>query len=320
MKKFIIILSSIIIVIGAVCFGVFFYNTHPSDEYQADTFSFKVPNGFKRVDDKENNYKFTFKCFDEDIDIESFSQNCTLEVTKDFLPSEKYSRKFENLDASGCKGYFCTAKKKGGDEKDVFLYCVVGTDTQFLSLECSCSSLKAKILKPAIKNIAESAKYTSDFRLADKPDVYDCEWFSVNTGSKYACEDVTYELKNDNILWIRERYAEATDMDKVSFPNVSLKVSDDGSSPAELADNAYSKKEENKDKYAVLTRDQKDMFGFKCEHTYYEIDYEHEDGDLLCLDNYYFANGKYTYSVNAIFKKNADAADIKEMLDGITIK
>jgi hypothetical protein len=46
MKKIIIILTSII-VLGAVLFGGYLYNTKLSKEYESATFSFKVPRGFK---------------------------------------------------------------------------------------------------------------------------------------------------------------------------------------------------------------------------------------------------------------------------------
>ena len=63
---------------------------------------------------------------------------------------------------------------------------MLGTDTYFLSADCwSSSSLKANIIKKIIFNVVNTAKYTSDFRIATKPDVYDYEWFSVDTGSKY---------------------------------------------------------------------------------------------------------------------------------------
>ena len=65
--------------------------------------------------------------------------------------------------------------------------------------------------------------------------------------------------------------------------------------------------------YDEVTREQRDMFGLKCELV-------HSMDKNYCFDYYYFSNGKYTYYINVKYTKNADEADIKEMLDGITIK
>lgn len=322
MKKFIIILTSVIIVLGAALFGVFFYNTNPSEKYELESFSFKVPNGFKRTDYKED-YMYTFQCFDEDINIESVNLNCTPELLNEFISdtSEEKSVKLEKLKGYPYEGYCFTSEKTDSGEKEVTFRYALGTDTHFLFLDCSCSPLKAKIIKPAIEKIAKTAKYTSDFRLADKPDVYDYDLVSVNTGSKYECKEMTSVLKSDGIFCILERYVEADTSEKMLFPYLTINIFDDGSSPAERADEGYNKKLENEDKYTALTRDQKDMFGFKCEHFRYESKSDTiPDSKPVCRDYYYFSKDKYTYAISVIYHKDSDEADIKEMLDGITIK
>ncbi|WP_295073224.1 hypothetical protein [Ruminococcus sp.] len=321
MKKIIIILSSVIIVLGAVLFGVYFYNTHPSDKYELDSFSFEVPMGFKKADHKDG-YKYTFKCLGEEIDIECDHLNCKPEAAKDLMVyyNDDENVKLEKLKGYPYEGYFRTSERTIKDKKNALISCVLGTDTYYLFLDCTCSPLKAKILKPAIEKIAKTVKYTSDFRLEDKPEIYDYDFFTVSTGAKYACNDVTGELKSDSFLWVRETYTEADDVEKMYLPMTSIQVFDDGSSPAERADNLYNQKAEKENSYSVLTRDQKDMFGFKCEHIYYELNNESDDGDVRCLDNYYFSDDKYTYSIYVTYLKDADAADAKEMLDSITIK
>ena len=56
------------------------------------------------------------------------------------------------------------------------------------------------------------------------------------------------------------------------------------------------------------------MFGLKCECVFTIMN------KYNCFDYYYFSNDKYTYFIKAKYYKNADEDDIKEMLDGITIK
>ena len=72
----------------------------------------------------------------------------------------------------------------------------------------------------------------------------------------------------------------------------------------------------------MLTRDQQELLGFNCEHIYYDPNQDLTDG-IVCNDHYYFSKGEYTYHIKTQYHKNADEndmADIKEMLDGITIK
>jgi hypothetical protein len=100
------------------------------------------------------------------------------------------------------------------------------------------------------------------------------------------------------------------------LPVLRIQIFDNGSSPADLADEEYNKELERNNSIA-LTRDQKELLGFKCEHVYWETG---NDETRICYEYYYFSNDKYTYCIYEAYHKNADEADIKEMLDGITIK
>ena len=200
---------------------------------------------------------------------------------------------------------------------------MLGTDTYFLSADCwSSSSLKANIIKKIISNVVKTAKYTSDFRIATKPDVYDYEWFSVDTGSKYYLLDTTEDaqaLHENALLCVREWYAEADSVDKMSFPCVSICVEKNNDSPADRADEIYKKKLEKKDRYSVLTREKKNRFSFECERFYFDYA-STSSGYKLFSDTYFFRNGDLFYTINAVYETDEEKADIEEMLDGITIK
>jgi hypothetical protein len=88
-----------------------------------------------------------------------------------------------------------------------------------------------------------------------------------------------------------------------------------------MADKVFQN-QEGKEKVAVLTRDQKEMFGYKCENVYYErnMGLTGEAPDIICVDDYYFSNDTGLYRIFAAYRKDYDENDIKEMLDGITIK
>jgi len=319
MKKIIIILSSVIIVLGAVLFGGYFYNTKPSDSLEIRDFSFKVPSGFKCTDigdPDDTNQIMHFECLGEDITIFHFDRNLTPEAFSHFMyPHEDKYAKVKKLKGCPYDCYFYSSEATYEDENGIEISCIIGTDTHFLDITCFCSSLKAKIIMPAIKKIAETVNYTSDFRISDKPDVYDYDYLSVNAGSKYICYVPEDKTDKDYIFALDERYAESDNPDKWPYPSLFIKVLGNGSSPADLADEKYNNVLEEIN-HNALTRDQKELFGFKCEHIY------NENGrkKTRCNDYYYFSNGKYTYYINVKYTPNADEADIKEMLDGITIK
>lgn len=333
MKKFIIILSSIIIVLGAGLFGTYFYNTHLSDECELEAFSFKVPLSFKAED--LGTTGCCFKCFGEDLSIRTYNINTTIEAERNSVKDDDVIE-FEDLEGTPYDGFVSTLKLYS-DKNKVEIFGIFGTDTNYLVASCDCSPLKAKLIIPVIKEIAKSAKYKLDFHLADKPDVYDCEYLNVYTGPKYFysvrkgarifCStksdsqnynaEVKYANQGDDIFSLVEGYAAADNYNKVFYPKLYVKIFDNGSSPVELADKEYNDLKEKSFKDVTLTRDQKNLFGFKCEHVYHETG---SDEKGFCNEYYYFSNGKYTYHITAKYYKNADEADIQEMLDGITIK
>ncbi|SHM69726.1 hypothetical protein [Ruminococcus flavefaciens] len=329
MRKIIIILTSVIIVLGAVLCGVYFYNTTPSTDYDNKNFSFKVPKGFRCTstgNPDEPNPIMYFECLGEDITIFNIEMTLTPEAfSHKMFSSEERSAKVEKLEGYPYDCYFYSSEEtykdeNGKDKHGIEMSCIIGTDTHFMVIDCFCSPLKAKIIKPAIKKFANTVKYISDFRLADKPDVFEYDYLSINTGSKYLCRPSDKLTGKDYIFSLVERYAEADDPDKFPYPVLNVLVFDNGSSPADLADEEYNKHLEEKH-IDALTRDQKDMFGFNCEHFRYESKPSTlSNSKPLCRDYYYFSKDKYTYAISVIYHKDSDEADIKEMLDGITIK
>ena len=263
-----------------------------------------------------------FKCLGEDISIFHFEWTLTPEAFSHKMFSREDYAKVKKLEGYLYDCYFYSSEKtyedeNGKDKHGIEMSCIIGTDTHFMVIDCFCSTLKAKIIMPVIQKMAKSVQYTSDFHLADKPDVYDYDYLSVNAGSKYLCHDTNKKYTNkDYIFSLIERYAEADDPDKFPYPVLNILVYDDGSSPADLADEKYNKELERNNSIA-LTRDQKELLGFKCEHVYWETG---NDETRICYEYYYFSNDKYTYCIYEAYHKNADEADIKEMLDGITIK
>ncbi|MBO4493231.1 MAG: hypothetical protein J5724_02475, partial [Ruminococcus sp.] len=184
MKKFFITLATFIIILAAVCFGCVIYLTAPAETYDSEYYRFKVPKSF-RLEEQEDDHKFTFNFLCEDIIITDEHLNCKPELISELFSDSYYAdeknRKLEKLEGYPYTGYFSSSEEDSSGKTKTNLNYMLGTDTHFLSADCyHCSSLKSKIIKKAMSKIAKSAEYTSDFRIATKPDVYDYEWFSVD--------------------------------------------------------------------------------------------------------------------------------------------
>ena len=324
MKKVIIILLSVFVIFGAISFGAFFLITHPSHQYQAADYSFEVPGSFEPLQ-SEDDTTYTFRFLGEKVTIEDRYLNCTPEAAKGFLTYYEGETNVEvkPFEAAGFKGYFRTSEITVIGRKQICLAYIFGTDTRFFSMDCSCGPLKAMIIKKAMENIAESVVYTSDFRLADKPEVYNYKWVSVNAGKKFACKDKTDEYSEDHSqteFRMTVVYAEADSDIKTYSPSVTITVKELENSPAEFADAMYDGKLEDQDKYDELTRDQVKLFGYDCEHVKSKKKTSSDDDTvLLCNDQYYLKKDNYVYSISAVYRNSSEEETVKEMFDCITI-
>ena len=324
MKKGIIITGAVIALAGAGFLGYGWYLSEPTETISTENYSFKVPKSFK-LEKQDGDLEFTFKCLGEDIVFTDEHLNYKSELINELFPyrSSENIKQLEKLEDCPYTGYFNLTEEKISGKTKTNLHYMLGTDTYFLSADCDyCSSLKASIIKKIMSNVVKTAEYTSDFRIATKPDVYDYEWFSVDTGAKYYLLDTTEEfkyLRENGLICVKEFYAEADSVDKMSFPRVSIGVEETNDSPADRADENYNKKLEKKDKYPVLTREKKNRFGFECERFYFNYASESSDYKLFS-DTYFFKNGDLLYTINAVYGTDEDKADAEEMLDGITIK
>ena len=166
--------------------------------------------------------------------------------------------------------------------------------------------------------------FTSDFRLADKPDTYDFDLLSFNAGSKFTLKDETAEYSKEHTLTdLRATIVQAladTDVGTYS-PSVTVTVKELDNSPAEFADAIYNDVQTEQDKYESIVRDQGKRSGCDCEHIKYVTKNDTDDRTaLVCHDQYFLKNGNYVYSFNAVYINSADEALVKEILDNITIK
>ncbi len=325
MKKFLIILAVLIAISAASFFGMTYYMTHPSDEYTTENFSFSVPGGFG-LDTMKDGNTYVFRCLGEKIYVEDITYNCTPETAEAFLYyyDGDENIKVEPFTGSQYTGFFRSSDNNSEGKKETGLSYILGTDTHYFNVSCICGSLKSKLLKKSMDKIAESAVYTSDFRIADRPETYDFKWATVNTGKKYTCKDKTEEEKKEKPIIkfvMNEVYAEADTYVKTYSPTISLTVVEADASPADLADDSYNKRIENKDKYNSIKREQVNMFGYDCERLFYETKPSSDDDTIIHFyDLYFFRNGKYLYNVTANYRNSSEEADAREMLGNITIK
>lgn len=314
MKKIIITISSVLVLVAAGSIGYTYYMTHPSVEYTTENFSFKVPKGFKLLDDDGAGlYDMVFSGpFHSRIYFDDCTYNCTVKAYAE--GSESKAKAFDiGSDLE------CYAEHTTNTKSEPLIQYVAGTDTRFLDVKTSCSSIKAFLSEKAIKNIMKTVKYTSDFRLSDLPEEYDYPYFNIKTGHKYFAADT--ERNNDSLLDILIRYTEGDDYYNTSYPAVFLYVTEAGKTdpPSENFDKRYEKYKSGNEYFFDPVRDQKELFGIKCEYLCFKQK-SVEDESIIKYELYGFAKDDKYYLITAEGLIDKDETDIKEMLDGITIK
>lgn len=319
MKKAIIITGAVVAAIAAGSAGYTYYMTHPSVECTTDSFSFKVPKGFK-VDDNEyfqdiygQPYKYGFG---GDIAINEMNSNQTPRAYAESFGGD--DAKTEKVDGTPLECYNIKDKTKHG-KANVYL---TGADTCFLVMETDNSFINGFLGNMAMKNILKTVKYTSDFRVSDLPDDYDNEYFHISTGGKYSFRD--FERKEEGVLAGQTiRYRESDDKDKGYYPVLAIGVLDsaDAENNAEKYDKKYESKINDPERYHSVVRDKQELFGYEAEHSYYVMnnDSEHRLDDIVFESKAFIKDG-HTYYVNMTYVKDRDEADIQEMLDCISIK
>jgi len=315
MKKTIIAISSVIVILAAGSAWYTYYMTHPSVEYKTENFSFKVPKGFKLLnDDGVGLYDMMFSGpLHSHIYFDDCTYNCTVKAYAE--GSEAKAKAFDiGSDLE------CYADHSTNTQSEPLIQYVAGTDTRFLDVKTSCSSIKAFLSEKAIKNIMETVKYTSDFRITDLPEEYDYPYFTIKTGHKYFAAD--NEINNDkSLIDIKIRYTEGDDYLNSSYPTVFLSVSESGKTdpPSEMLDKRYEKFKSGSEYFFDPVRGQKELFGIKCEYLCFKQNFG-EDGDIIKYEQYGFAKGDKNYLITAEGLIDKDESAISEMLDCITVK
>ena len=329
MKKIIIALSSILVLAAAGISGIIYYHTIPSKAYKTDYFSFKVPQSFKATSEASSgdNY-YTFKSDDASISI------CNYDIMNSFDTISAYATFHlegkdtvpEKLLNTPYNGYFFSSERNLKDDGKLHMKYVLNADTYFLNIDAYCKPSAEERVKKDLDRIVKRVKYKNDNHIENKPDVYDFDYVSINTGSKYICADRTIDFEGTPFksdLIIREQLAEIDNPDKLFLPcvNIAVKKYSD-SSPAERAGESYNSAKENIEEFNTLIRDQQEMFGVKCEHVYFELNSssDGEEKDCISRDQYFFEKDGLLYEIFASYHADTDKTYIEEMLSGITIK
>ena len=319
MNKAIIISGAAVAVIAASAVGYTYYMTHPSVECTTDSFSFKVPRGFK-LDDNESIHDINGQMykygFGGDIAICELNSNQTLRAYAKALGVDDAERK--RIDGTPLECYNIKYKTKNANP-NVYL---TGTDTYFFVMETDSSFINGFLGDMAMKNIVKTVKYTSDYRLADLPDEYDNEYFHISTGGKYSFSD--FEYKDEGLLAGQAiRLRESDEKDKGIYPVLSIGVNGSGNAEnnAEKYDERYESKINDPERFHSVVRDKQELFGYEAEHVHFEH-YDDYKGTPFTqvYDMKSFIKDGHTYYVNMNYIKDRDEADVQEMLDCITIK
>ncbi len=319
MNKITIIIGAAVAVIAASAVGYTYYMTHPSVECTTDSFSFKIPRGFKADDNEyiQDTYGQPYKYgFLGGIVITEMDSNQTPRAFAESLGEDDAERK--KIDGTPLECYNIENNTK--HEKDnVYL---TGTDNHFLVMETGSSFINGFLGDMAMKNIVKTVKYTSDYRLSDLPDEYDNEYFHISTGGKYSFSDFEYE--DEGLLAGQTiRLRESDDKDKDYYPVLSIGVngSADAENNAEKYDKKYESKINDPEHFHSVVRDKQELFGYEAEHVHFEHDDDYKGPPVTQVyDMKSFIKDGHTYYVNMTYIKDRDEADVQEMLDCITIK
>ena len=331
MKKILIIILSVIVLAIAGVFGFVYYHSIPSKKYKTEHFSFKVPYGFKIVCDPSlgNSNYYSFDSMDAVIYIDDNVFNDKFDTTGAYMTfhSDEKNAVHDELINSPYNGYFFSSERYLEVYGKLNMGYIINADTYFLHIFAECKPSDEKRVKGVLERIVKSIKYTTDDHISNKPDVYDFDYISINAGSKYICTERTNDIKEgpyrDSDLIIKEQFAEIDNADKLYYPYVAVSVKKNyDSSPAELADKAYNSAKDHKENYTTVIRDQQEMFGVNCEHIYLEKKLLQNDDKKYCIsfERYLFEKYGLLYEIFASYHADTDKADIKEMLDSITIK
>ena len=331
MKKILIIILSIAVLAAAGIIGFVFYQAIPSKEYKSEHFSFKVPHGFKVVSSPSlgNSNYYEFESMGAKISIDDNIFNDKFDTTGAYLNfhSDEKNAVHDKLIDSPYNGYFFSSERYLEDDGKLNMGYIINADTYFLHIYAYCKPSAEERVKNVLERIVKSIKYTSDDHISNKPDVYDFDYVSINTGSKYICTDRTNDIKEgpyrESNLIVKEQFAEVDNADKLFYPYVAVSVKKNyDSSPAELADRSYNSAKDYQEKNSAIIRDQQEMFGVNCEHIYLEKKLLKNDDPKYCIsfERYIFEKDGLLYEIFASYHADTDKADIEEMLKGITIK
>jgi hypothetical protein len=327
MKKILIIIFSVIVLAFASVFGFVYYHSIPSKEYKTEHFSFKVPKSFKFVSNPLlGNNEYLFESLGAKIYIHDININCTPDATGEYLKSFSDDKNIviEKLTDCSYKGYFYSAESNTEGNDKLHMEYILGTNTYFLEISVHCMPSAESRIKSAINRIVKKVEYTSDYRISAKPDVYDFDYISINAGSKYICTDKTKEFEGRSVkreLVLTMQFTETDNINILYYPKLNISVvKNPDTTPAEDADVEYDSVKDIEEKEPV--RDQKELFGINCEHVSFRYNFasDDEEKDWINCDKYFFEKDGISYFVSAIYRKGSDEADIKEMLDSITIK
>jgi hypothetical protein len=306
--------------------------------YQTPFYSFDVDEGLtvSNTTDKDDGvWEYTFSGGDFlELEIQGAYNEALTPVaavkydTEDFDEKDNISdfelEVIENAPYE-CAAYFYTDERDTDSKGNRFCCYQMAYQSVAFTIEASYSPENEEKVREELGRIISSVRYISDKMLPTEPQDYDTPYLTLHYDPKWAVSrDKKEDLANGALVDVKFCYAQTDDPQKYLFPNMTLRVENNGGkeNAFELAGNQYK----NNSKSKMLTdvkMNEDEILGHKAELVSSIMGKEDKaPEDRFCLKTWYFdCNGMvYIISVSGHLDSESDQQDIDELLSGLTIK
>ena len=221
-----------------------------------------------------------------------------------------------------CAAYFFTDTRD--KEVRVCNYTMSFQSVRF-TVEASCSPSDADEVTAEIEKIIRSARYISDKMLPTEPQDYDTPYLTLHYDPKWGIANEQKEdLANGTLVNTKFCYAQTDDPQKYLFPNLTLKVCNNGGE-----ENAFAlagKQYKNNTGSTILTdvkMNEDEILGHKAECVSLIMGKDSKpDEERYRVNSWYIdLNGMvYVITTSVHLNSENDKKDIDELLSGLTLK
>lgn len=306
--------------------------------YQTPFYSFDVDEGLtvSNTTDKDDGvWEYTFSGGDFlELEIQGAYNEALTPVAALKYDTEDFDEKYNISDFElevieeapyECAAYFYTDERDTDSKGNRFCCYQMAYQSIAFTIEASYSLENEEKVREEISKIISSVRYISDKMLPTEPQDYDTPYLSLHYDPKWAISnEVKEDLANGILVSTRFCYAQTDDPQKYLFPNMTLRVKNNGGK--ENAFTLAGEQYESNSKSKILTdvkMNEDEILGHKAElvsSIMGKEDKAPEKRYLLKTWYFDFNNMVYIITTSVHLDSESDQQDIDELLSGLTIK